>query len=152
MSAPLEVIFGGKSYPLAPLTALQARAWRERLIASAHSVSETLFHGTNGHDEDFFSGLGTAYLAFPDKIRDMIFLYGGAQLPQEEILAAATDEELITAFALIMRAAFPYLHQLSLMVTFDLASRLDEASRENLQKAAELGGEAPVESSSALQE
>ena len=33
----------------------------------------------------------------------MIFVYG-EQLPQEEIVEAATDQELIRAFAQIMRA------------------------------------------------
>jgi hypothetical protein len=134
VSNPLQLEFGGQSYPVAPLSVLKARAWRETLIQSARALSETLFHRTNGHDEEFFRGLGTAYLAFPDKIREMIFLYG-EQLPKEEILAAATDEEMIVAFAVVTRAAFPYLHQLSLMVTFDLASRMDEATLANLQSA-----------------
>lgn len=146
MSAAIELIFGGTSYSVAPLPVLKARAWREQLIRSAHELSESLFRQSNGHDEHFFSGLGTAYLEFPDKLREMIFAYA-EQLPTEEITAAATDDELIVAFATIMRVAFPYLHNLSLMVTFDLASRIDEASLENLQHAAEAGSESPVATS-----
>src|ERR1039458_7524323 len=121
MNDSIQLSFGGKSYEVAPLTLLKARSWREKLIRSARELSQTLFHASNGHDEEFFQGLGTAYLAFPDKIREMIFLYG-EQLPQEEILAVATDDEMIVAFAVVMRAAFPYLHQLSLMAAFDIRS------------------------------
>ena len=136
----VEVTLGGKDYSVPQLPVLKARAWREQLIRSARTLSETLFRQSNGHDEQFFSGLGTAYLEFPDKLREMIFAYGET-LPKEEITAAATDDELIAAFAKIMRVAFPYLYNLSLMVTFDLASRIDEASLENLQSAADIGEE-----------
>lgn len=146
MSQSVEVMLGGKPYLVAQLPVLKARAWREQLIRSARELSESLFRESNGHDEHFFDGLATAYLGFPDKIAEMIFAYG-EDLPQEEILEAASDHELIAAFAAIMRVAFPYLHELSLMVTFDLASRMDEASLENLQHAAELRGEVPAESS-----
>jgi hypothetical protein len=134
MSQTVELVFGGKPYSVAQLPALKARAWREQLIRSAREVCESLFRQTNGHDEHFFAGLATAYLDFPDKLREMIFAYA-EDLPKEEITAAATDEEMITAFAAVMRVAFPYLHNLSLMVTFDLASRLEEGSLENLQAA-----------------
>jgi hypothetical protein len=140
MNQAVEVIFGGKPYSVAQLPVLKARAWREQLIRSAREVSESLFRQTNGHDEHFFAGLATVYLGFPDKIREMIFAYG-EELPKEEITATATDEEMITAFAAIMRVAFPYLHNLSLMVTFDLASRIEEASLENLQAAVNLSNE-----------
>lgn len=141
MSEALELVFGGKPYSLPQLTALKARAWRAQLIESARALSDTLFRTSNGHDENFFSGLATAYLGFPDKILEMVFAYG-KQLPQEEIRSSATDDEIITAFAQVMRAGFPYLHQLSLMVSFDLASRMDEASLDNLQHAAEASREA----------
>lgn len=129
-----EVIFGGQPYAVAQLPVLKARAWREQLIGSARVLSDSLFRPTNGHDDHFFAGLGTAYLGFPDKLLEMIFAYGH-DLPKAEITAAATDDELIAAFAAIVRVAFPYLHNLSLMVTFDLASRMEEASLENLQAA-----------------
>lgn len=147
MSQTVELSFGGKSYSAAQLPAMKARAWREQLIRSARELSESLFRPTNGHDEHFFAGLATAYLGFPDKLREMIFAYG-EELPKEEISAAATDDELITAFAVIMRAAFPYLHNLSLMVTFDLASRMEEAGLENLQAAVDLSNELPAVSTS----
>ena len=140
MSTNFELVFGGQPYSVAQLPVLKARAWREQLIQSARVLSESLFRQTNGHDEHFFAGLATVYLGFPDKLREMIFAYG-EDLPQEEITAAATDEELIAAFSAIMRVAFPYLHNLSLMVTFDLASRMEEASLENLQAAVNLSNE-----------
>jgi hypothetical protein len=137
MTPSFEVVFGGQPYTVAQLPVLKARAWREQLIGSARVLSESLFRSTNGHDEHFFAGLGTAYLGFPDKLLEMIFAYG-QELPQAEITAAATDDELIAAFAAIVRVAFPYLHNLSLMVTFDVASRMDEASLENLQASVNL--------------
>jgi hypothetical protein len=140
MSGTVDLVFGGKPYSAVQLPVLKARAWREQLIRSARELSESLFRQTNGHDEHFFAGLATVYLGFPDKLREMIFAYG-EELPQEEITAAATDEDLITAFAAIMRVAFPYLHNLSLMVTFDLASKLEEGSLENLQAAVNLSSE-----------
>jgi hypothetical protein len=116
MSKPIELVFGGKPYSVPQLPVLKARAWREQLIRSARVLAESLFRETNGHDEHFFAGLAAVYLGFPDKIREMIFAYVQDQaLPQEEITAAATDEELVTAFAAIMRAAFPYSHTMSLM-------------------------------------
>lgn len=140
MSDSLEIVLGGKSYSVTKLPALKARAWREQLIRSAHELSDSLLRPTNGHDEHFFAGLATAYLGFPDKMLEMLFAYG-EQLPREEIVGAATDQEIVEAFAAIMRVAFPYLHALSLMVGFDLASRMDEASLDNLQSAAPVSSE-----------
>lgn len=142
-----EVVFGGQPYAVAQLPVLKARAWREQLIGSARVLSESLFRPTNGHDDHFFAGLGTAYLGFPDKLLEMIFAYGH-DLPKAEITAAATDDELIAAFAAIVRVAFPYLHNLSLMVTFDLASRMEEASLENLQAAVNRSIQAAAENPS----
>lgn len=110
----ISFTFAGKTYEVSALTLRQARAWRLLLIAAAREIARDLFRPTNGHDEVFFTGLGASFIAFPDKIRELVFAYA-PQLPQEEILAAATDEEMAAAFALITKAALPFLPQLSLM-------------------------------------
>lgn len=134
VNSSMKLELGGQQYEVAPLTVLKARAWREKLITSARALSQSLFRETNGHDETFFAGLGSAYLAFPDTLCEMIFAYA-PDLPRDEILSHSTDQEMIAAFAEIVRVAFPYLHHLSLMATFDIAARMDEAELENLQGA-----------------
>lgn len=110
----ITLIFGGKPYPIAALTLRQARAWRLLLIAAAREISGQLFQPTNGHDDIFFNGLGAAFIAFPDKMRDLVFAYA-PELHREEVLAEATDEEMAVAFSQLTKAALPFLPQLSLM-------------------------------------
>lgn len=113
--APLELQLGGKKYEVQVLTILKARAWRTRLIEEAKAVAGALFGKTNGHDDAFFAGLGTAFIAFPEKMAELVFTYAAGILPEEEILANATEEELAVAFSQIMKVAFPFSRQLSLM-------------------------------------
>lgn len=120
----INLTFGGKDYEVPQLSAIKSRAWRESLISSARLLAQSLFKETNGHDEEFFAGLGISYLAFPDKLAELIFAYA-PQLPREEILLRATDDELIVAFSSLMKAAFPYVKHLSLLASFDVSAELE---------------------------
>lgn len=134
----IVLFLGDASYEIPDLPALRSREWRHRLVESARELCNVLFKETNGHDEVFFSGLGAAYLTFPDKMLEMLFLYA-PDLPQDKIRETASDEDIVYAFTEIMRRAFPYLKALSLMATFDVETRLTEASNENLERAAHSG-------------
>lgn len=112
--APIILQFGGQSYEVPVLTILKARQWREKLIAEAKEIAGALNGDTNGRDESFFIGLGTVFLGFPEKMADLVFAYG-PELPANDILESATEEELGIAFAQIMKVAFPFSRQLSLM-------------------------------------
>ena len=110
----ITLIFGGKSYQVRSLTLRQARDWRILLIAAAKEISCQLFRETNGHDAPFFDGLGAAFIAFPDKISELVFAYS-SELPKDEITAIATEQEMAVAFSQLIKAALPFLPQLALM-------------------------------------
>lgn len=126
---PIKIQLGGTEYEAQVLTILKARKWREQLINEAKAIAGTLTGETNGRDQAFFVGLGTAFLGFPEKMADLIFLYS-PELPKDEILETATEEELCVAFSAIMKVAFPFTRQLSMMSSiFQLGASLSPSER-----------------------
>jgi hypothetical protein len=60
------------------------------------------------------NGLAGALVEFPEKLADLVFAYG-TELPKDEILEKATEEQIAAAFSAIMVVAFPFLAQLGLV-------------------------------------
>lgn len=106
--APLVVTLGSKSYQLPILTVIPMQEWRKKVIEAATEI------GSLGVS---LSGLGTAFIAFPEKIAALVFDYA-QKLPKDEILDlenGATEEQFSLAFSEIVSVAFPCLRQLSMM-------------------------------------
>lgn len=113
--APMEVIFGTNKYQIKPLPILKAREWRKHLVefigeiipgvTSAEEVPLVSFTG------QFQATLTKALLDAPEKLAEQIFAYA-PDLPREEILEAATDEQVQEAFSGVFILAFPHLAEL----------------------------------------
>lgn len=105
---PLKVTLGSKQYELPILAITPMRKWRELVIESAREI------GALGVS---LTGLGAAFVAFPEKIVELVFAYA-PKLPREELLgdeAGATEEQFTLAFSEIASVAFPCRGQLSLL-------------------------------------
>jgi hypothetical protein len=141
--APIGLQFGGKKYEAPILTILKARKWRETLINDAKEIAGSLTSETNGRDESFFVGLGTVFLGFPEKMADLVFAY--APDSRKKKLEQATEEELGVAFAAIMKVAFPFSRQLSLMTSiFQMGASLPSASEKSTKSPSPSGDSSQI--------
>lgn len=105
---PLKVTLGSTQWELPILALTPMRKWRELVIEAAKEI------GTLGVS---LTGLGAAFVAFPEKIVELVFAYA-PKLPREELLApeaGATEEQFALAFSEIASVAFPCRGQLSLL-------------------------------------
>lgn len=117
--APIEVSLGAKKYEVKVRRILDARAWRKDLVESMGAIVTTM--NAKGVSADILvSGLTAVFLAFPEKVADLVFAYDPA-LPRDVIEAEGTEEELAVAFGAILKVAFPFVSALS-MVTQILSS------------------------------
>jgi hypothetical protein len=130
--APIVVQLGEKKYELAVLPIGKAILWRQKLIAATQEISKPLVRPLHAPwwqrvwaflcfwrkqqtaTDFFFSGLGTAFIAFPERVLDLIFAYA-PDLPRKKIMDTATEEEVFVAFSAIMQVANPLRRQISLM-------------------------------------
>jgi hypothetical protein len=106
--APLKVKLGNVDYELPILAITRMGEWRKKVIATAKEIGEL---GVS------LLGLGQAFLAFPEKIVELVFAYA-PNLPKDKIMDAengATEEQFALAFSQIESVAFPYQRQVSLM-------------------------------------
>lgn len=110
----LDLQFGDKTYQATVLSHKKAAAWREKAIGSTKEVVDGMDEPTNGMDANFFAGLGKWFLAFPEKMIYLMREYA-PDLPWDEILEEATDEEIESNFARICDVAFPSKSPLQLM-------------------------------------
>ena len=111
--APIEVKLGDEMYKLPILSVLKMAEWRRKLIAVANEIG--------GMGVSLMS-LGTCFIAFPEKLIDLVFAYC-PDLPQDKLRETATEEQFVTAFSAIIPVAFPFMRQLSLMKSVMLASQ-----------------------------
>jgi hypothetical protein len=110
--APVVVKLGGKDYSIPLLAVMAQREWRQRLFAELAPLLEAFNFSVDG--KSMATGLTAALLKFPEKLCDMIFAYA-PDLPKEEILEKATEEQIASAFSSIMGVAFPFLPQLGMV-------------------------------------
>lgn len=106
---PIEVKLGEKVYKIAPLTILKGMEWRKKLHSDVASVLETFTQPAAA--PGFHVGLAAALLQFPEKLIELIFAYA-PDLPKDEIMENATEEQIAHAFSRIVQVAYPFLAQL----------------------------------------
>lgn len=102
---PLKLLLAGKEHQIPILSRRKARAWREQL---AEKMKEM---GTVGVS---LSAMGTAFVAFPDKVAELVGAYSPEKITNE-VLEDSTDEELLLAFSAMVSVSFPFARLLSLM-------------------------------------
>jgi hypothetical protein len=111
--APIKATFGVKEYPIKPLRILKQQEWRDKLITDITEISKTL-NVAAGTDTVLLSGLGYTMLRFPKKLIELVFAYA-PDLPKDEILEAATEEQFAKVFGQIMVVAFPFRGELQMI-------------------------------------
>ena len=116
---PLKVTFGAEQYELPILAITPMRKWREQVVESAREIGEL---GVS------LTGLGAAFVAFPEKITELVFAYA-PKLPKEKLLGEATEEQFALAFSEIASVAFPCRGQLSLMKALAMIQSLSPSEK-----------------------
>jgi hypothetical protein len=124
--APIVVKLGDKEYSIPLLAVMAQREWRKTLFAELVPILDSFKSKVDG--KSIQTGLAAALLNFPEKLCDLLFAYV-PDLPKEEILANATEEQIASAFSAIMGVAFPFLPQLG-MVTDLLRATATAASQQ----------------------
>lgn len=111
---PIEIKLGEKTYKIVPLPIRKGMEWRKRLHTEIAGALESFSQPAAA--PGFATGLAAALLQFPEKLIELIFLYA-PDLPQEEVLDTATDEQIAFAFAKVIQVAYPFLAQLGTLTT-----------------------------------
>jgi hypothetical protein len=110
---PIRVRLGDKDYDI-PLLGINAqRKWRQKLGVDLEAIIKN-FNQRDVSEKAMLNGLAGALVEFPEKLADLVFAYG-TELPKDEILEKATEEQIAAAFSAIMVVAFPFLAQLGLV-------------------------------------
>jgi len=130
--APIAIVLGGTEYKIPVLTIAKAIDWRQKLIRTAEDITRPLmrpikeplwkrawnllcfWRPRQNPIDAIFAGLGTAFIAFPEKVVRLIFEYA-PELPQKKIMETATEEEMFVAFSTIVSVVNPLQRQISLM-------------------------------------
>lgn len=110
--APFEVTLGEKQYQVKILGIKAQREWRASLNAELTPLIESFRRDAT--NATMVAGLTGALLDFPEKIEKLFFSYA-SNLPKEEIMENATEEQLARAFSSVMTIAFPFLGQLGMV-------------------------------------
>lgn len=104
LQSPITMLFGTQKYSVKPLPLIPAREWRvkfnevigpiaENFASKGASIPQTLANALND---------------FPEKIADLIFAYA-PDLPKDQIMREATEEQLVVAYEDLMVVAYPFL-------------------------------------------
>lgn len=118
MLAPLKLRFGAKEYEIPVLTVPQAPGWREKVRSTMEEI------GAMGVS---VAGIGTAFIAFPEKVCSLVIAYSPEILSQDTF-KTASEEQVVIAFSTMVSVSFPFLRLLSLMKPISQASPLASAS------------------------
>lgn len=112
--APITVRFGSTNYEIQQLPWRKSCKWREKL---ANELRDTALASNltipDGVDisawvkTEFASKISLTFLRSPEKMVELIFDFA-PYLPKEEILDAASPEQLMRAFMDLMTLAFPF--------------------------------------------
>lgn len=109
--APIVVTLGNHKYDIKPLTLGKAAKWRAKLTSIMAEVVNPM--SAEPTDTNLNKAMIAALVAFPEKVTELVFLYA-PELPQETILAEATEEQMASAFSAVMVVAYPFLMPLIL--------------------------------------
>lgn len=105
---PITVTFGEKKYQVQPLRLRKGKEWRQYIAPLVEKIL-----GRDGA-LDSTAKLNQAILNSPDEMAEIVVSYG--DLPKDEILDSASEEQLCYAFNLVMGMAFsPFLTQQALV-------------------------------------
>jgi hypothetical protein len=131
----LTLTFGEKKYEVPVLRMAEAAEWRKKFFEQTSALTADLPQQFDERSADLSKALGkglfAALLKFPEKIPELVFSYA-PNLPKEEILAAAYDEEFSIAFKAIWGVAFqPFLTSLGMVVEMNRANPSPSAQRSN---------------------
>jgi hypothetical protein len=107
---PNTITLAGKQYPIKPQTVGQGMRWRAKVVPTLLEITGTMDASLSDP-----SALRQALLNAPEKLAEIVFSYA-PELPREEIIDAATDEELGAAFNQVMVTAFRPLMSMAGMV------------------------------------
>lgn len=119
--SPLKVSFGTKEYQIPLLCVPEVPGWREKVRTAMAEI------GALGVSA---AALGTAFIAFPQKMVELVISYCPSQL-SDESFKSASEEQLAYAFSLMVSVSFPYLRLLSLMNPISQASPLASETSTN---------------------
>lgn len=108
-SEPVQVILGGRKYPVRPLSIRKSREWRQLLSAT---IQEVLGKHSGPASAD---ALGAVFMRVPEKMGELLWAYA-PELPRAEIEEEATDAELVAALREVMRLAFPFVGELQTLL------------------------------------
>jgi hypothetical protein len=109
--APVKVKLGAKEYDIPAPPIPHSQAWRKKLIDVMGEIAlfEALTSAASGEDSKTVSKMMTSVLLeFPDKLMQMVF-EAGPDLPKEEIMQSATEEQMAIAYSQLMAVMFPCL-------------------------------------------
>jgi len=122
----LTLHFGEKDYVVPVLRIAAAAEWRKSFFKITSAISNDLPEKFDENSPELkkaiSNGLFSALLRFPEKIPDLVFSYA-PDLPREEILANAYDQEFSIAFKQIWGVAFaPFLASLGMVMEMQRAN------------------------------
>ena len=110
-----QVVLGGKSYEIKPLTLRESRAWRQQLNGPLAEITTALkgageIQVTNGGDlAAVLEILSSRVVLAPDLIFELLLAYApGLKADIESIEETATDAEVMAAFTEVLRLAYPF--------------------------------------------
>ncbi len=108
--SPIVARLGDKDYSIPLLAVVPQREWRKNLFAVLVPILASFNFQVDG--KSMTAGLTAALLQFPEALADLVFAYS-PELPKNEILSNATEEQIAAAFSAIMAVAFPFIPQLT---------------------------------------
>lgn len=111
--APIKVKLGANTYDIPAPPIPKSQAWREKLLAVMGEIA--LFQAITAASSDQASNsqavsdmMTSVLMQFPQKLIEMVFA-AGPDLPREEIMQSATEEQMAIAFSQVMAVMFPCL-------------------------------------------
>lgn len=113
------VTIAGQEFTITPLVAIKADVWREKVRVKLAQLNGTTVDKATDKDEaasKMFDNIFDLACAAPSEIRDLLFEFVPEMAKKKEfILNNGYDEELIDAFVICAKMAFPFGKLLSLV-------------------------------------
>lgn len=109
--AGVPVYFGGNTYLVKPLVIRAASAWRKEYAEATSNLTLAAAISAD-NPEEFRRAMNTLAVDMPDMAIELFFKYA-KDLPKEEILEVANDQEMAIAFRTVVRLAFPLLQAMT---------------------------------------
>jgi len=109
----MSVRLGGKAYDIKPLTLGKAMAWRKKFAPELSKIMAGYGMQSAGPQDYLLAFVDSAEL-----MTNVVFGYA-PDLPAEDILNSATEQEMFQAFATVMGVAFgPFLGEAMFLTQF----------------------------------